>query len=192
MTVGDQRPGRLAAGNERYQTAAAPIWVMPGRGAAGDGPGEERRSAAHSDRRKWVHIGTWLAAKPVIDICLARSPKPPMSRPTCPRWNGPNTCCGSGNRDRSGHRMFHDPDTVVQLHLFDAGNAEINRMMVRFRDRLLNPNPDAVDCGCHRHRRCGYPVRLVAVPRRHHSAEEGNLPRRARSVVGEHRSCADR
>lgn len=39
------------------------------------------------------------------------------------------------------HRLFHGPDTVVNVHVFSAGCEEVERML-RFRDRL---RADAAD-----------------------------------------------
>jgi hypothetical protein len=57
---------------------------------------------------------------------------------------------------------------------------------------VLNPTLDAVDRRCHRHGRCGCPMRLMVFRRHHHYAQEGNLRRRAVAGSGEHWSTTDR
>jgi GrpB-like predicted nucleotidyltransferase (UPF0157 family) len=90
------------------------------------------------------HVGSTsvpgLAAKPIIDILLvvADSGDEPAYVPDLeaagyvlvirePEWHQ--------------HRMFHGPDTNVQLHVYSPGSLEIERYLV-FRDRLRS---DPVD-----------------------------------------------
>jgi GrpB-like predicted nucleotidyltransferase (UPF0157 family) len=56
------------------------------------------------------------------------------------RWRRLATCC---EREPGWfeHRMFKGPDTDINLHVFTAGAAEIDRMVL-FRDRLRNNDAD--------------------------------------------------
>jgi GrpB-like predicted nucleotidyltransferase (UPF0157 family) len=84
------------------------------------------------------HVGSTsvpgLAAKPIIDILLAvaDSSDEPAYVPVLER-------AGYVLRAREPgwfeHRMFKGPDTDINLHVFTAGVAEIDRMLL-FRDRL--------------------------------------------------------
>ena len=60
---------------------------------------------------------------------------PPMSRPTCPTWRRPATCCGSASRTGSSTGCFKGPDTNINLHTYSEGCAEIDRYLA-FRDWL--------------------------------------------------------
>ena len=84
------------------------------------------------------HVGSTavpgLAAKPVIDICLAvRDPAVETE------YVGALEGSGYSLRIREPgwfqHRLFAGPDTPANVHVFGLGAAEITRM-VSFRDRL--------------------------------------------------------
>jgi len=81
-----------------------------------------------------------LVAKPIIDIVLAvpDSADEPSYVPAL-------TAAGYRLviRDPSWfeHRLFKGPDTDINLHVFSAGAAEIDRML-RFRDRLRGDERD--------------------------------------------------
>jgi GrpB-like predicted nucleotidyltransferase (UPF0157 family) len=90
------------------------------------------------------HVGSTsvpgLAAKPIIDILLAvaDSADEPAYLPSL-------ESAGYLLRVREPgwyeHRMFKGPDTDINLHVFSAGAAEIDRML-RFRDRLRATSAD--------------------------------------------------
>jgi GrpB-like predicted nucleotidyltransferase (UPF0157 family) len=89
------------------------------------------------------HVGSTsvpgLVAKPIIDIALVvpDSADEPTYLPAL-------EAAGYRLRLRTPaweqHRMFKGPDTDVNLHVFGAGSAEVERML-RFRDRL-RANPE--------------------------------------------------
>jgi GrpB-like predicted nucleotidyltransferase (UPF0157 family) len=84
------------------------------------------------------HVGSTsvpgLAAKPIIDILLAV----PDSADE-PSYVPAMQAAGYVLRIREPawfeHRLFKGPDTDINLHVFSAGSAEIDRMLL-FRDRL--------------------------------------------------------
>jgi GrpB-like predicted nucleotidyltransferase (UPF0157 family) len=90
------------------------------------------------------HVGSTsvpgLVAKPIIDMLLvvADSADEPSYLPAL-------TAAGYRLRIREPewfeHRMFKGPDADVNLHVFSAGAAEIERMLT-FRDRLRHNDPD--------------------------------------------------
>jgi GrpB-like predicted nucleotidyltransferase (UPF0157 family) len=90
------------------------------------------------------HVGSTavpgLAAKPIIDILLAvpDSSDEPAYVPALQR-------AGYVLRAREPgwfeHRMFNGPDTDINLHVFTAGAAEIDRMLL-FRDWLRANDAD--------------------------------------------------
>src|SRR5439155_10267164 len=88
--------------------------------------------------RRIEHVGSTsvprLAAKPIIDIVL----EVPDSRDE-PAYASELEARGYVLRIREPewfeHRLFKGPDTNVNLHVFTAGCAEVERMLA-FRDRL--------------------------------------------------------
>jgi GrpB-like predicted nucleotidyltransferase (UPF0157 family) len=90
------------------------------------------------------HVGSTsvpgLAAKPVIDICLAVAD--PANEPAyLPPLERAGYVLRIREPDWYGHRLFNGPDTDVNLHVFAGGASEVIRM-VRFRDRLRTHSPD--------------------------------------------------
>jgi GrpB-like predicted nucleotidyltransferase (UPF0157 family) len=88
--------------------------------------------------RDLEHVGSTsvpgLAAKPIIDIVLAVADSADE-----PAYVPAMEAGGYVLRIREPgwfeHRLFKDPDTSVNLHVFSAGCPEIDRMLA-FRDRL--------------------------------------------------------
>jgi GrpB-like predicted nucleotidyltransferase (UPF0157 family) len=84
------------------------------------------------------HVGSTsvpgLAAKPIIDIVLAVTDSADEAA-----YVPPMEAAGWVLRIREPawfeHRLFKDPDWIVNLHVFSAGCPEIDRMLA-FRDRL--------------------------------------------------------
>jgi GrpB-like predicted nucleotidyltransferase (UPF0157 family) len=75
-----------------------------------------------------------LAAKPIIDIVLA-VPDSAEEAAYVPAMEAAGYKLWSREPDWFEHRMFKGPDTDINLHLFTAGAAEIDRMLL-FRDWL--------------------------------------------------------
>ena len=84
------------------------------------------------------HVGSTsvpgLAAKPVIDICLA-VPDSSAEDSYVPQLEAAGYVLRIREPDWHEHRLFKGPDTNVNLHVFSVGSVEINRML-RFRDWL--------------------------------------------------------
>ncbi len=84
------------------------------------------------------HVGSTsvpsLAAKPIVDIILAVADSADEAA-----YVPPMEAAGWLLRIREPgwfeHRLFKDPDWMVNLHVFSAGCPEIDRMLA-FRDRL--------------------------------------------------------
>jgi len=106
---------------------------------------EERRiRKALGDRAiRLEHVGSTsvpdLAAKPIIDILLVVADSADE-----PSYVTPLEAKGYVLRIREPdwhqHRLLKGPDTSINLHVFSAGSAEIDRM-ITFRD-VLRSNPE--------------------------------------------------
>jgi GrpB-like predicted nucleotidyltransferase (UPF0157 family) len=86
------------------------------------------------------HVGSTavpgLAAKPIVDVLVA------VADPGDESLAAPLEAAGYELRVRErGHRMFRTPARDVHVHLWAAGDAEVERTL-RFRDRL---RADAAD-----------------------------------------------
>ena len=90
------------------------------------------------------HVGSTavpgLAAKPVIDILLV-VPDSGDEPAYVPDLEAAGYVLVIRQPEWHQHRMFHGPDTNVQLHVYSPGSPEIQRYLV-FRDRLRS---DPVD-----------------------------------------------
>jgi GrpB-like predicted nucleotidyltransferase (UPF0157 family) len=75
-----------------------------------------------------------LAAKPIIDIVLA-VPDSADEPAYVQALEAAGYVLWSREPDWFEHRMFKGPDTDINLHVFTAGAAEIDKMLL-FRDRL--------------------------------------------------------
>ena len=84
------------------------------------------------------HVGSTsvpgLAAKPIIDIVLA-VPDSADEAAYVPALEAAGYVLRIREPDWFEHRMFRGPDTLINLHVFTAGAAEIDRMLL-FRDWL--------------------------------------------------------
>lgn len=84
------------------------------------------------------HVGSTsvpgLAAKPIIDIVLA-VPDSADEAAYVPALEAAGYVLHNREPDWFEHRMFKGPDADVNLHVFSAGEAEIDRMIL-FRDWL--------------------------------------------------------
>ena len=79
-----------------------------------------------------------LAAKPIIDIVLA-VPDSADEAAYVPAMEAAGYLLRAREPDWFEHRMFKGPDTNINLHVFTAGAAEIDKMLL-FRD-WLRANP---------------------------------------------------
>jgi len=90
------------------------------------------------------HVGSTsvpgLAAKPVIDILLA-VPDSADEQAYVPAMEAAGYVLRIREPDWSEHRMFRGPGTLINLHVFTTGAAEIERMLL-FRDRLRSDDAD--------------------------------------------------
>lgn len=75
-----------------------------------------------------------LAAKPIIDIVLA-VPNSADEQAYVPVLEAAGYVLRGREPDWFEHRLFKGPDTDINLHVFTAGEAEIDRMLL-FRDWL--------------------------------------------------------
>src|SRR3954453_7132488 len=84
------------------------------------------------------HVGSTsvpgLMAKPIIDILLV-VPDSADERCYLPQLQGAGYFLRVREPEWFEHRLFKGPDTAINLHVFSAGAAEVQRML-RFRDRL--------------------------------------------------------
>lgn len=101
---------------------------------------EERRIRTALEDRVLLleHVGSTsvpgLAAKPLIDICLAVAD--PADEPAyVPHLEAAGYVLRIREPDWHEHRLFKGPDTDVNVHVFSHGSGEIERMLL-FRDRL--------------------------------------------------------
>jgi GrpB-like predicted nucleotidyltransferase (UPF0157 family) len=104
-----------------------------------------RIRAALGDRAVLIeHAGSTsvpgLAAKPIIDIVLA-VPDSADERAYVPALEAAGYVLRVREPGWFEHRMFKGPDTDINLHVFTAGAAEIDRMLL-FRDRLRASEAD--------------------------------------------------
>jgi GrpB-like predicted nucleotidyltransferase (UPF0157 family) len=81
-----------------------------------------------------------LAAKPIIDIVLA-VPDSADEPAYVPALQAAGYVLWSREPDWFEHRTFKGPDTDINLHVFTAGAAEIDKMLL-FRDWLRTCEPD--------------------------------------------------
>jgi GrpB-like predicted nucleotidyltransferase (UPF0157 family) len=81
-----------------------------------------------------------LAAKPIIDIVLA-VPDSADEPAYVPALEAAGYVLWSREPDWFEHRMFKGPDTDINLHVFTAGAAEIDKMLL-FRDWLRTCEAD--------------------------------------------------
>jgi GrpB-like predicted nucleotidyltransferase (UPF0157 family) len=90
------------------------------------------------------HVGSTsvpgLAAKPIIDILLA-VPDSSDEQAYVPALEAAGYVLRAREPDWFEHRMFKGPDTDINLHVFTAGAAEIDRMLL-FRDWLRANDAD--------------------------------------------------
>src|SRR6516165_12119721 len=90
------------------------------------------------------HVGSTsvpgLAAKPIVDILLA-VPDSADEQAYVPALEAVGYVLRAREPDWFEHRMFKGPDTDINLHVFTAGAAEIDRMLL-FRDRLRADDTD--------------------------------------------------
>lgn len=105
----------------------------------------ERIRAVLDDRALRVeHVGSTsvpgLAAKPIIDILLV-VPDSADEPSYVPAMEAAGYVLRIREPDWFEHRLFKGPDTNINLHVFGAGAAEIDRML-RFRDRLRDSDTD--------------------------------------------------
>jgi GrpB-like predicted nucleotidyltransferase (UPF0157 family) len=84
-----------------------------------------------------------LAAKPIIDIVLA-VPDSADEPAYVPALEAASYVLWSREPDWFEHRMFKGPDTDINLHVFTAGAAEIDKMLL-FRDWLRTCAADRED-----------------------------------------------
>ncbi|WP_448638665.1 GrpB family protein [Geodermatophilus sp. URMC 63] len=84
------------------------------------------------------HVGSTsvpgLVAKPVVDVLLV-VPDPADEPGYVPQLEAAGYVLRIREPDWFEHRLLEGPDTDVNVHVFGAGAAEVQRM-VRFRDRL--------------------------------------------------------
>jgi GrpB-like predicted nucleotidyltransferase (UPF0157 family) len=96
------------------------------------------RAALASLATRVEHVGSTsvpgLAAKPIIDIVLA-VPDSADEAAYVPALEAAGYVLRVREPDWHEHRLFKGPDADINLHVFSAGKAEIDRM-VRFRDWL--------------------------------------------------------
>jgi GrpB-like predicted nucleotidyltransferase (UPF0157 family) len=90
------------------------------------------------------HVGSTsvpgLAAKPIIDICLAVA-DPALEAEYVSVLEHAGYVLRIREPDWFQHRLFNGPDPPVNLHVFGVGAPEITRM-VNFRDRLRSNSQD--------------------------------------------------
>src|SRR5262252_5972612 len=100
------------------------------------------RTALASLAIRVEHVGSTsvpgLAAKPIIDIVLA-VPDSADEAAYVPAMEAAGYLLRAREPDWFEHRMFKGPDTNINLHVFTAGAAEIDKMLL-FRD-WLRANP---------------------------------------------------
>jgi GrpB-like predicted nucleotidyltransferase (UPF0157 family) len=90
------------------------------------------------------HVGSTsvpgLAAKPIIDIVLS-VPDSADEAAYVPALEAAGYVLHNREPGWFEHRMFKGPDTDINLHVFSAGEAEIDRMVL-FRDWLRSHDDD--------------------------------------------------
>ena len=94
--------------------------------------------------RRLEHVGSTsvpgLPAKPIIDIVL-EVPDSADEPAYVPDLEATGYALRIREPDWFEHRMFKGPDTDINLHVFTAGAAEIDKMLL-FRDWLRTCEPD--------------------------------------------------
>jgi GrpB-like predicted nucleotidyltransferase (UPF0157 family) len=107
---------------------------------------ERIRAALGSRAMRVEHVGSTsvpgLAAKPVIDILLVVADSADEAG-YLPDLEAAGYELHLREPDLDEHRLLRDRDPAVQVHVFTAGNPEVDRML-RFRDRL-RARPDERD-----------------------------------------------
>jgi GrpB-like predicted nucleotidyltransferase (UPF0157 family) len=102
------------------------------------------RAALDSLAIRIEHVGSTsvpgLAAKPIIDIVLA-VPDSAAEAAYVPALEAAGYVLHNREPGWFEHRMFKGPDVDVNLHVFSAGEAEIDRMVL-FRDWLRSHDED--------------------------------------------------
>jgi GrpB-like predicted nucleotidyltransferase (UPF0157 family) len=102
------------------------------------------RAALASLAIRVEHVGSTsvpgLAAKPIIDIVLA-VPDSADEAAYVPALEAAGYVLHNREPGWFEHRMFKGPDTDINLHVFSAGEAEIDRMVL-FRDWLRTHDDD--------------------------------------------------
>lgn len=99
---------------------------------------ERLRSVLGDVALRIEHVGSTsvpgLTAKPIVDVLLV---VPDSADEPCylPRLQAAGYVLRIREPDWFEHRLVKGPDTDVNLHVFSAGAAEVERML-RFRDRL--------------------------------------------------------
>jgi len=90
------------------------------------------------------HVGSTsvpgLPAKPVLDIAL-EVPNSAVESEYVPELEAGGYVLRIREPEWFEHRMFKGPDTNINLHVFTAGCAEVDRMLL-FRDWLRTSAPD--------------------------------------------------
>jgi GrpB-like predicted nucleotidyltransferase (UPF0157 family) len=90
------------------------------------------------------HVGSTsvpgLAAKPIIDICLGVADSAD-ERAYLPALERAGYVLRIREPDWFEHRLLNGPNIAVNLHVFGADSAEVDRML-RFRDRLRSDPGD--------------------------------------------------
>jgi GrpB-like predicted nucleotidyltransferase (UPF0157 family) len=96
------------------------------------------RAALASLAIRVEHVGSTsvpgLAAKPIIDVVLV-VPDSADERAYLPALESAGYALRAREPDWFEHRMFKGPDTDINVHVFSAGAAEADRMLL-FRDWL--------------------------------------------------------
>ena len=103
------------------------------------------------------HVGSTsvpgLSAKPIIDIVLGLADTSDEAA-YVPALEAAGYRLVLRERDWQVHRLFHGPDTNVNLHVFPAGADEIHRMLA-FRDRLRTHPEEREAYAAEKHRLAG-------------------------------------
>jgi GrpB-like predicted nucleotidyltransferase (UPF0157 family) len=90
------------------------------------------------------HVGSTsvlgLAAKPIVDILLV-VPDSADEQAYVPALEAAGYVLRAREPDWFEHRLFNGPDADINLHVFTAGAAEIDRMLL-FRDQLRANDAD--------------------------------------------------
>jgi GrpB-like predicted nucleotidyltransferase (UPF0157 family) len=108
------------------------------------GEAEQVRAALGERALRVEHVGSTsvpgLVAKPIIDVLLVVADSADEGA-YAPAMEGAGYVLRIREPDWHQHRLFKGPRTAVNLHVFSAGCAEIDRMLL-FRDRLRDDASD--------------------------------------------------